>query len=351
MKNLFLSVLSSVFFSVLLFSCDTGSGNIQGHIDLNLIEHLEGKDLGGTTVKIKGRNEVAVTDIDGNFTLKNVEAGTFTLTISRDDWDTKETKIKVENGKIASLNETLDYSFAIIAGNLTGMPSSYMISLLKKDDESVNYQQITSSDFMIARIDQGSYKVTLTDSNSGSLVAAFQLDVPKNWYHFFTDIYNDEYLQSDNDETQFKKVTAGESHTCGIKEDGTLFCWGDNKYGQIGIGITGGYAAVPTKIGYDKWSDISAGGWHTCGIQEDGTLYCWGKNEFGGLGDGSYDDKPVPTKIDDSSWVEISAGGDHTCGIKNDNSLYCWGRSIEGQVGNERSGLGADESVPVKIGE
>jgi alpha-tubulin suppressor-like RCC1 family protein len=344
----FLLALEVVFFS----SCDNGSGNIQGHIDLSLIEHLEGKDLGGTTIKIKGRNETAATDINGNFTLKNVEAGTFTLTISRDDWDTKEATVKVENGKITDFNETLDYSFGIIAGELVNMPSKHTLFLVQKNNESVNYQQTTSTDFFIDKIHSGTYTVTVTDSSTGDFVVLFDLVVAKNWYHYFTDIYSDEYLHSDNKKINFKKVSAGESHTCGISQENFLYCWGSNSSGQLGIGMVGGNGTVPTKISDDKWLDVSTGLWHTCGIKESGNkLFCWGKNEYGGLGNGTYDDTSEPVKVDDSSWIKISAGGWHTCGIKTDGLLYCWGRSIEGQVGNGRSGLGADENAPVNLSD
>ncbi len=61
----------------------------------------------------------------------------------------------------------------------------------------------------------------------------------------------------------FIQVSAGYAHTCGLRTDGTLACWGCNDYGQ---------AAPPA----GTFSQVSAGGYHTCGLQTDGTLACWG---------------------------------------------------------------------------
>jgi alpha-tubulin suppressor-like RCC1 family protein len=119
MKNTIFSVFFVVIATLFLISCSGGTGNIQGEIKLNLIEHIEGKDLGGTTVKIKGRNETAATDKDGKFTLKNVDAGTYTVAISHIGWDSKDVEVKVSAGKVNTLDETLDYSLGILKGGVS----------------------------------------------------------------------------------------------------------------------------------------------------------------------------------------------------------------------------------------
>ncbi|HJX66723.1 MAG TPA: RCC1 domain-containing protein [Polyangia bacterium] len=66
----------------------------------------------------------------------------------------------------------------------------------------------------------------------------------------------------------FSWVSAGGDHTCGMKTDGSIACWGDNTYGQ----------ATPSM---ETLASVSAGGYHTCGLRNNGTVSCWGGNGFG----------------------------------------------------------------------
>ena len=81
-------------------------------------------------------------------------------------------------------------------------------------------------------------------------------------------------------------VSAGERHTCAIKVNTTLWCWGHNDQGQLGVeGVS--RSNVPIEVGGDGWSVVSAGRAYTCGIR-NGRRYCWGDNgvlvlERGGL--------------------------------------------------------------------
>ncbi len=71
-------------------------------------------------------------------------------------------------------------------------------------------------------------------------------------------------------------VSAGFSHSCGVRSDGSLWCWGANGYGQLGNGTTGGQS-IPTRVGdAASWVGVSAGFSHSCGVRSDGSLWCWG---------------------------------------------------------------------------
>lgn len=148
------------------------------------------------------------------------------------------------------------------------------------------------------------------------------------------------------------QVEAGIYHTCGIKTDKTLYCWGYNKYGQLGDGTVNNLS-LPTKVGTNIWSAITAGGMHTCGITaSDSRLYCWGNNEYGQLGYGTIVNSQVPIKIGDEAWSLIAAGQYNTCGIKTaDKKLYCWGYNLWGQIGDGTSGSGTQKNTPVKISD
>lgn len=95
-------------------------------------------------------------------------------------------------------------------------------------------------------------------------------------------------------------ISAGGTHTCAIKSDGTLLCWGDNSYGQT---------AVPA----GTYTQVSAGGYHSCGLQDDGTLLCWGRDNFG--------QAVVPA----GTYTQVSTGQYHTCGLSSSGTLLCWG--------------------------
>jgi alpha-tubulin suppressor-like RCC1 family protein len=141
-------------------------------------------------------------------------------------------------------------------------------------------------------------------------------------------------------------LSAGNDHTCAIKTNGDAYCWGDNQYGQLSTGDTTD-RDEPDNIGgvqgSTDWTAITAGGWHTCGIRDNGQLYCWGRNRnsagvYGILGTG-YNTSPirtVPTDVFASDvsidWRDVDAGTFHTCAVTDSDWLYCWGDTQYGQA-------------------
>lgn len=123
-------------------------------------------------------------------------------------------------------------------------------------------------------------------------------------------------------------------HTCGLRSTGEIYCWGgSNSSGQIGNGTTTSVSS-PTKVGtLSDWVDVEVFSGHTCGIRSNGELRCWGYNANGELGLGDYDNKLIPIKVGDSNgWQSLSLGGGYTCGI-NGGNLKCWGYNLHGQLG------------------
>jgi alpha-tubulin suppressor-like RCC1 family protein len=161
--------------------------------------------------------------------------------------------------------------------------------------------------------------------------------------------YRNEPVQvgTDND---WEKISAGDSHTIALKNDGTLWAWGVNgDYGQLGIpGIS--FSEDPRKVGNDTdWIDIDTGsGDHDLALKTDGSLWSWGRNDCGELGIIGVNIKIEPQKIDAGyGWVKISAGSGISMAIRNDGSLWAWGCNDSGQLG---IGSFLDSSIPVQVG-
>lgn len=144
------------------------------------------------------------------------------------------------------------------------------------------------------------------------------------------------------DSLSFVRLTGGYSQTCGLDSKGTLLCWGINDHGQIGNNSSGDPELSPVATQTSvRFSAISHGQYnHLCAIEHwDGTLYCWGENSFGQIGNGkSGDDVLVPTKVGLFQAKAVATGFWHTCAVDADNRVFCWGFNGEGQVGTGEVG-------------
>jgi alpha-tubulin suppressor-like RCC1 family protein len=146
-------------------------------------------------------------------------------------------------------------------------------------------------------------------------------------------------------------VDVGGGHTCAVKQDKSLCCWGENSHGQLGDG-TNVSKNIPVQIMSSGVLHVSVGddyifrNGHTCVIKEDGSLWCWGSNWAGQLGDGTNIDKNTPVQIMPSDVMSVSLGWSHTCAIKQDRSLWCWGDNTWGQLGISRIG---HTSTPIQV--
>lgn len=137
------------------------------------------------------------------------------------------------------------------------------------------------------------------------------------------------------------------SHTCGVRTDGTAFCWGLNDDGQNGTGnqeITRTPAAV---VGLTGVTAIAAGMTHACAVSRDG-VSCWGTARH--LGDGTVERRFVPGPVDGAlDLVALTAGFGHTCGRTPAGDVWCWGDAGSGQVGDgEPIAVGGVRLSPVR---
>jgi alpha-tubulin suppressor-like RCC1 family protein len=132
---------------------------------------------------------------------------------------------------------------------------------------------------------------------------------------------------------------AGDGFTCGIRLDGTLWCWGRNSQFQLGT-EPAGQVRRPIQVGADTdWLRVDAGQHYAFAIKQDHSLWCWGLNTASGTGGGfplgiDTDRLEAPTRLGAATdWVTFAASVFHTCAVNRAGELWCWGRTIEGQLG------------------
>lgn len=154
-------------------------------------------------------------------------------------------------------------------------------------------------------------------------------------------------------------IAAGANHTCARLMDGTVWCWGNDEYGQLGDGtIVKGVAvkgkATPVQVaGLENAILVAAGARHTCALTGKG-VFCWGDNSSGQLGDGTTEASPLPVEVTGlySGVTTITAGEKHTCALSPDQSetvkgIQCWGDNAFSQLGT--SSTEKFSNVPVDV--
>lgn len=165
-------------------------------------------------------------------------------------------------------------------------------------------------------------------TSSGNLSSPVQVGALTDWAECSSDI----------DANGFSFVT---------KTDGTLWGWGINNAGQLGLGDTANRSS-PVQVGsLSNWSKIAIGS-HTQAIKTDGTLWGWGVNNNGAIGDGTVANKSSPVQIGAlSDWASIDAAPAHTLAVKTDGSLWSWGSNVLGRLGD---GTVVGKSSPSQVG-
>lgn len=147
----------------------------------------------------------------------------------------------------------------------------------------------------------------------------------------------------------FIQKSCGGFHTAAVKTDGTLWTWGNNNVGQLGLGNTTYYSS-PKQVGTGtNWSKTAVGGLTSHFIKTDGTLWAVGNGSLGRLGLGGSASYSSPKQVGAlSNWSSVFSGGRaHSLAIKTDKTLWAWGRNNRGQIGD---GTTTDRYSPVQIG-
>merc|ERR1719469_1362884 len=150
-----------------------------------------------------------------------------------------------------------------------------------------------------------------------------------------------------------KEIALGAFHCCAIIQN-SLFCWGGNEYGQLGIDSRVMHKTKkPVDFGTPlQTSNVVLGSFHTCSVMSDLALYCWGFNGKGQLGIGDFKTMQLPAKVplgEGESKLDVlllRLGGFHTCAVMSDAILYCWGYNKYGQLGDDST---RDKNWPTEV--
>jgi alpha-tubulin suppressor-like RCC1 family protein len=167
----------------------------------------------------------------------------------------------------------------------------------------------------------------------------------------------DSPVQTISGGSNWKTIACGEWCSGAIKTDGTLWMWGWNNDGQLGLNLVAGnsdqppypngHKSSPVQIygGGTNWKQLALGGGHSAAIKTDGTLWGWGDNWAGQLGDGTTTVRSSPVQIAGTTWKVVSCGNRFTAAIKTDGTLWMWGYNGNGDLGD---GTTTSRSSPVQ---
>ncbi len=143
-------------------------------------------------------------------------------------------------------------------------------------------------------------------------------------------------------------AAVGNFHVLAVKSDGSVWAWGSNDTGQLGVGGTATMSAYPLPVsGLSGVVAVAAGASHSLALRSDGSVWAWGSNAFGQIGVDSVTASATPVRVVGlSGVVAIAAGGAHSLALKADGSVWAWGSNAGGQLGVNSL---ASSSYPVRV--
>ncbi len=149
------------------------------------------------------------------------------------------------------------------------------------------------------------------------------------------------------------EVVTADNQVCARKTDGTAWCWGYNGVGQLGDGTTTTPRPTPEQVAPlgTSVTQIASGYDHSCAIKTDASLWCWGSNVQGQLGNADPTSTPYPLPLQASAVfphaiIGVATGSSHTCALEGDGTVWCFGDDSYGELGD--GPVVATMATPVK---
>jgi alpha-tubulin suppressor-like RCC1 family protein len=150
--------------------------------------------------------------------------------------------------------------------------------------------------------------------------------------------------------TDWCQVSAGTSHfSLAVRQNGTAWSWGAGQYGRLGNNSTTARSSPVSVVGgFTDWCQISAGNQHAVAIRQNGTVWGWGRNSYGQLGDNTVTCKSSPVSVVGgfTDWCQVSAGSAHSLGVRTGGTAWAWGRGSLGELGTDNTTC---RSSPVSV--
>jgi hypothetical protein len=204
-------------------------------------------------------------------------------------------------------------------------------------------------------------KLTFLTSSSIILLTKddklYNFDILHDFYLFLDPNEEDALIRSALIEEICNKgivhIETGHFYAIVRTRNGQIYCWGDNNYGQLGIGSTSSSKHKPELNQYLKSKNviyICCGVRHSLALTVDGDVYSWGDNTYGQVGNGTFEKvQTIPSKIDSFNNKKIKAiacGGNHSFALTESNEVYSWGNNKYGQLGY---GNYKDSNSPTRV--
>jgi alpha-tubulin suppressor-like RCC1 family protein len=149
--------------------------------------------------------------------------------------------------------------------------------------------------------------------------------------------------------TDWCQVSAGGRHSLGLRTNGTAWSWGYNSQGRLGDNSTISRSSPVSVVGgFTDWCQVSAGGTHSLGVRTNGTAWAWGRNDLGQLGDDTTTDRSSPVSVVGgfTDWCQVSAGYTHNLGLRTNGTIWAWGCNGQGRLGDNTT---TQRSSPVSV--
>lgn len=211
----------------------------------------------------------------------------------------------------------------------------------------------------VTRIAAGDHTMLLT--KDGKIYVSGKNDAGQlgDGHYFDSEISDNHYNATtfkpvEKDGVKFRSVTATLYNSYAIASDGALYAWGQNAYGQLGLVSVGTYSGIytPTKVDDAKWAVVKGRSTTIVGIHTDGTLWAWGKNLTGQLGIGADSEMKecamAPEKVSDERWIDCASGYYHSTAVKADGTLWAWGDNSQNQVNSSTTTI---FTTPQQVGD
>ena len=312
------------------------AGDRAFNVDLDT-EHIPRPELPPLTFTIPPNDLAAYASTRAEFALENQKA-TQSVTIDiepplRNDKSflvfPEDPRLMVNTGLIAASRSPFPVELALSAGAILGKEERLSLSIIHLDSwrpfaQATAQAQISAGDSHTCGIKADGAAACWGGNRSGQGNPAIS-------------------PQGVDANTRFLAVSSGAAHSCGIKANGTVACWGSDLFMQSNPASGDGVDANT------RFLAVSAGGiFHSCGIKADGAAACWGSG-------GDTDPTRSPQGVDaNTRFLAVSAGSSHSCGIKADGRMACWGSDLFMQSSPTSSPQGVDANtrfLAVSVGD